>query len=94
MSTYYTGDAIPLKFTITDKDGAVNPSLAIVLIQKPSNKVSNGVEATIDGNAVSYTVPSSITQEAGNYKAYFVCTLAYGDRTHKIEFNVTGNPER
>jgi len=94
MNTYYTGDAVPLKFTITDKDGAVKPSLVMVLIQKPDNTVSNEVEAAIAENEVSYTVPSSITQQKGNYKAYFVCTLSYGERTHKIEFNVIKKPER
>ena len=91
-SPYYTGDAVPLKFTVTDKDGAVNPSLAMVYILMPGNRVSNGVEATIDGNEVSYTVPSDITQRYGKYKAYFVCTLTYGERTHKIEFSVRKNP--
>jgi len=91
---YYSGDVVPLKFTITDADGAVNPSKVVVLILMPGNEVSNGVEAAIDGNAVSYTVPATITQIAGHYKAYFVCTLASGERTHRMEFKITKNPER
>lgn len=92
--TYYTGDSVPLKFTISDKDGAVNPSKVMVLILMPNHGVSSSAEAALDGNEVSYTVPASITREAGSYKAYFVCSLSYGERTHKIEFNVTKNPER
>ena len=91
MTLYYTGDVVPLKFTISDAEGAVNPSAVNVIILKPGNEVTEAT-AAIDGNEVSYTVPPSVTQKDGHYKAYFVCTLTAGERTHKIEFDITRNP--
>lgn len=90
---YYTGDSVPLKFTISDKDGDVTPSAVAVILLQPGNHTQEAT-AAIDGNEVSYTVPTEYTQEKGHYRAYFVCTLTYGERTHKIEFDITPNPER
>ena len=91
--TYYTGDTVPLKFSITDAAGAVNPSAVAVEILKPHNTVITGATAGMDGNVVTYNVPASVTNEQGRYKAYFICTLSFGERTHKIEFNVIANLE-
>ena len=91
MGTYYTGDSIPLSFTVTDKDGAVTPSAAKIAILKPNNIPIAEVDATISTNTVSYTVPGSVTLMVGLYKAFFVLTLSYGERTHKIEFTVEAN---
>ena len=91
--SYYTGDTIPLKFTITDATGAVNPSAVAVEILKPHNTLITGATAGIDGNVVTYNVPASVTNEHGNYKAYFICTLSFGERTHKMEFTIILNPE-
>ena len=91
---YYTGDDVPLKFTVSDADGAVNPSSCVVYILKPTNNYITGTGVAIDGNAISYNVPGSITDIRGLYKAYFVLTLPSGlERTHKIEFTVVTNPE-
>ena len=93
MVAYYTGDTVPLSFNLTDASGAVNPSAATVEILKPHNETTTAVNATIDGNVVSYNIPASVNNEGGHYKAYFVCTLSYGERTHKIEYDVIANPE-
>lgn len=91
---YYTGDNVPLKFTITDAAGAITPSLVEVSILKPHNLFLDHSDAEINGNIVSYLVPTSVTNEGGHYKAYFVITLPeYGGRSHKIEFDVNPNPE-
>jgi len=91
---YYTGDDVPLKFTITDADGDVNPVSCAVHILKPKNELVDDSEAAIDGNEVSYNVPGTVTDEAGTYKAYFVVALPSTlERTHKIEFSVLINPE-
>ena len=91
---YYTGDSVPLKFTVTDSGGAVTPSAAKVGILKPSKVETAEVNATIATNTISYTVPASVTDEQGLYKAYFRLTLTYGERTHKVEFSVIANPEK
>ena len=92
-SPYYTGDSVPIKFTLTDADGVVNPSASKVTILKPDNSETTEVSATVAGNVVTYTVPATVTTIKGTYKAYFVNTLSYGERTHKVEFEVTPNPE-
>ena len=90
---FYTGDNIPLKFTISDKDGVVNPSVAVVWCIKPSSRdYSELGNATIDGNEVSYTVGTGCTGEVGIYKFYFIMTIPAGQRTHKIEKEVIHNP--
>ncbi len=95
MSTpYYTGDGVPLKFTVSDADGDVTPTSCVVHILKPTNEYIDNTEAAVDGNKVSYNVPGSVTATRGLYKAYFVLTLPSElERTHKIEFNVIANPE-
>lgn len=90
--SYYTGDSVPLGFTITDKDGPVTPSAAVVSILKPHGTIIPEVDATITTNTVTYVVPGTITDEEGGYKAYFVMTLSYGERSHKIEFVIQANP--
>ena len=88
---YYTGDRVPLKFTVSNADITSSE----VFILKPSNTMMEGVPAAVDDNTVSYNVPGSVTNEAGRYRAYFVNTLASGgERTHKPEFEVLKNPER
>ena len=90
---YYTGDGVPLKFTVSDDDGAVNPTACEVIILKPTNEVVECASA-VDGNEVSCNVAGSVTTAKGLYKAYFVLTLPSElERTHKIEFNVALNPE-
>jgi hypothetical protein len=89
----YTGDAKPCKFDVTDADGAVNPSSVAVEILKPTNSLLDGGTAGLDGNVVTYTVSGNVTDEEGIYKVYFICTLSYGERTHKIMFPVVRNPE-
>lgn len=89
---YYTGDNVRLGFTITDADGAVNPSVAQVKIVKPDDSVTDIVEATIKGSEVSYIVPIDVTDLAGVYIAYFELTLP-GTliRTHRMSFSITQN---
>lgn len=91
---YYTGDGVPLKFTVSDRDGAVNPSSCKVIILTPHNSLTDEVDAAIDGNEVSYNVPGNVTNAQGTYKTYFILTLPSGaERTHKREFTVIVNPE-
>lgn len=91
---YYTGDGVPLKFTVTDADGAVNPSDCVVHILKPTNEYITDPTVAIDGDEVSYNVGGTATNQTGLYKAYFVVTLPSGlERTHKIEFYIIANPE-
>ncbi len=93
-SQYYTGDGVPLKFLVTDSDGAVNPSACDVLVLKPDNETCDSCTAAIDANEVSCNVGGSVTDKGGLYKVYFVLTLPSGlERTHKIEFTVVNNPE-
>lgn len=94
MSTpYFTGDGVPLKFTISDATGGITPSAVSVTILKPNNSVTDSVPAGIDENQVSYDVPGSVTDIDGRYRAYFVNTLPSGvERTHMIEFEVIRNP--
>lgn len=89
---YFTGDTVPLAFTCTDEDGAVNPVSATVGILAPGNLWITPVSATVVANLVSYNVPNTVTDSDGHYKAYFVVTLSYGERTHTIEFDVKVNP--
>lgn len=90
---YYTRDSVPLKFTVSDADGDVNPTACEVNILKPTNEAATGT-AAIDSNTVSCNVPGSVTTTQGLYKAYFILTLPSElERTHKIEFDVIANPE-
>lgn len=89
---YYTGDSIPLKFTVTDAQGPVTPSAAKVTILKPDASKTMGVDATIVTNTVSYTVPGTVTAKLGKYETFFVVTLSYGERTHRIDFMIEVNP--
>lgn len=90
---YYTGDSVPLKFTVSDDNGDVNPTACVVTVLKPTNEIAE-CTAAIDGNEVSCNVAGSVTVAKGIYKAYFVLTLPSElERTHKIEFNVALNPE-
>jgi len=90
---YYTGDTIPLKFTITDANGAVNPSLVMVTVYKPDKSHEEETAAEISGNEVSYNIPSSVTDISGVYVAYFVCTLPGSQiRTHMVQATVVDNP--
>lgn len=92
---YYTGDGVPLKFTVSDKDGAVNPTSCKVIILTPHNALTDETDAAVDGNEVSYNVPASVTDVDGLYKSYFILTLPSGaERTHKIEFKIVVNPEK
>jgi len=93
ISPYYTGDSVPIRFTITDVNGAVNPISSTVEILKPDNSLTTITNASVNSNIVIYTVPATVTTLQGHYKAYFVNTLSYGERTHKIEFDVKVNPE-
>jgi len=88
---YFAGDTVPLKFTISDSEGGVTPSSVNVCLFKPDRSCVMDT-ATIDGSEVSYNVTS--TGVAGHYRCYFICSLSYGERTHKIEFSITKNPER
>jgi len=91
---YYTGDGVPLKFTVSDADGAVNPSSCVVVILTPHNSVTDEVDAAVDGNEVSYNAPASVNDSDGVYKVYFILTLPSGfERTHKIEYRIIANPE-
>lgn len=90
---YYTGDAVPLKFEISDQDGGVTPSAVKVTIVNSHNDLNGPVDATIDDNTISYTVPGSVNEHHGDYIAYFVCTLGYGERTHKMAYKILPNPE-
>lgn len=90
---YYTGDTIPLKFTITDADGAVNPTQAKVTIIKPDNTAIPEEDAIINDNEVSYLIPVEVTNLSGVYKAFFVCSLPDSQvRTHKMQVTVIDNP--
>ena len=93
MATYYTGDSVPIRLTLTDADGAVNPSACAVTVLKPDNSLTTEASATVNANVVTYTIPGTVTTLKGHYKAYFVNTLSYGERTHKVEFDVASNPE-
>lgn len=93
IAPYYTGDVVPLKFTISDATGAITPLAVEVTIQRPNHVLTESIVADIDSNQVSYDVPISTTTQDGIYKAYFVITLPGGlIRTHKIEFKVIRNP--
>jgi len=92
MSKYYTGDTVPLGFTITDDLGGVEPSDVKVVILNPLHESTNPVDATIDVNEVSYFVPGTVTILSGLYSAFFICTLTYGERTHRIDFRIEDNP--
>ena len=84
-----------LKFLISDAQGSVTPTAAKVVITKPDNTSLDEVDATIDGNEVSYIVPIEATDMAGRYTAYFVLALPnIGIRTHSIDFVVGVNPEK
>lgn len=90
---YYTGDNVPLVFTVTDDDGAVVPTAVDLQISKPDGTVPDIEDAVIDGNEVSYTVTTGTTDMAGGYKAFFVLTLPNGNiRTHQVSFSVVANP--
>ena len=90
---YYTGDRVPLKFTISDADGDVNPTACVVTILKPNNGTAK-CTAAIGGNMVSCNVSGSVNSERGTYRVYFVNTLpSGGERTHKIEYEIIDNPE-
>lgn len=93
---YYTGDAVPLKFKISNAMGAIKPSSVKVIILTPTNGLTEEVDATIDPDEpyeISYCVPGSVNVLQGLYKTYFVNTLSCGERTHKIEYKVAINPE-
>jgi len=94
LEEYYTGDTIPLKFTITDADGTVNPSSVKVTVYKPDKSEEAGADAEIIANEVSYTISGSVTDISGVYSAYFVCTLPSSQiRTHMMQATVVDNPK-
>ena len=92
--SYYIGDNVPLKFKITDAEGDIEPSVVKVIIAKPSNRgiPTSPANADIDGNTVSYKVPTSVTTDDGEYHAFFVCTISAGIRTYQMNFYVYSNP--
>lgn len=94
VEPYFKGDNVPLKFKITDALGNVNPSVVKVIITRPRNRTqpTSPVNADIDGNTVSYLVPSTVTTADGEFHAFFVCTLPYGIRTYQMNFRVYNNP--
>lgn len=89
---YYTGDNVPLKFTCAESGSPVTPTVAKVSILKPDYSLVAEVDATINGNEVSYKVPTTVTDKAGNYKAYFTLTILSQERTHIQYFEVVSNP--
>ena len=90
--SYFTGDNVPLKFTVTEGGVPVTPTVAKVTIVKPNFSMTAEVNATISSNVVSYVVPASVTTLQGYYEAYFVLTISGNERTHKMLFNVVVNP--
>ena len=93
MAEYFTGDNVPLKFKVTDAEGNVNPSAVNVIIRKPHTMaLTEPIPAGVDGNTVSYLVPTSVTTNVGEYHAFFVCELPYGIRTYQMNFSVLSNP--
>ena len=84
---------MPLKFKVTDALGDVNPTAAEVVIYQPRHRaLTNSVDAAIDGNTVSYLVPTTVTMGAGEYHAFFVLELPMGVRTYQMNFTVQDNP--
>jgi len=95
QAEYYTGDTIPLKFTITNADGPVNPTVVKVIIEKPDKTQEDEEDAEISENEVRYTIPSLVTDISAVYTAYFVCTLPNNQtRTHVIHSSVVDNPKQ
>ncbi len=93
VAPYYIGDSVPLKFTITDENGPVNPTNADVKIVKPDDTVVTGYSGSISGNEVTFTVPSSVTDTPGRYTVFFELTLPGSlIRTHPIEFDILWRP--
>jgi hypothetical protein len=93
MENYYTGDTVPVKFTLTDANGPVTPSAVTIQVLRPDSGVVGVSEVFIDDNLVTCYIPGGVTIIAGVYKAYFACMLSYGERTHKVEFLIKANPE-
>jgi len=94
---YYIGDAFPIKFKISDTSGAIKPSAVKVIVLTSYNTLTEEANATIDPDTpyeVSYTVPGSVNVKGGHYRAYCVCSLSYGERTHEVKYDILKNPER
>jgi len=91
-SPYYTGDAVPLEFNVFYKEEAEPVTSATVTIRNGHNLMYDEDDAIVDGNTVTYTVPSSVTEIPGEYAAWFICVFSYGERTHEMIFNILPNP--
>ena len=90
---YYTGDNVPLKFKVTDGLGDVIPTATKVVIYRPRHRaLTEEADATIDGNTVSYLVPTTVTTGSGEYHAFFILNLPMGIRTYQMNFTVKDNP--
>ena len=86
--SYYTGDNIPLEFTIWQSSTPKTPSAATVVILKPDRSSTNSANATIVTNTVSYSVPTSVTTLEGIYTATFTLTIDGNTRSKKMRFTV------
>lgn len=89
---HYTGDNVKLTFTVFDARAELEPTSGTAQIQKPDETILDPETATIEGNKVTYIVPTTVTDSAGSYSCYFELTLPGNYiRTHKIAFNILEN---
>ncbi len=87
--TYFTGDDIVLRFTVSD-DGVAFPPLSTSLqVLLPDGSWRDLGASEIEGNKITHVVPNAVTSLDGDYMALFKMTFA-GDliRQHKMLITV------
>lgn len=89
----YTGDNAPLKFECWEGDTPKTPSSVAVIVYNKSMVVTASGSGGIDGNEVSFTVPTTGTTTPGEHHVFFICTIGGLERTHMMIFDVLPNPK-
>ena len=98
MNTIFVGDTMPLVvlwFLPSDtnqhqfEDAMVSRATVKLIRHAGRSLIIDNEDADVDGNKTSYTIPRTITQEAGIYSAYVTAEFNDGNVvTQKLEFEV------
>lgn len=84
---YFEGDEVPLKFKAKGKN--VELLSARVSVFSDKGEVLHDAPCQIEGDVVSFTIPSSATELASDYRADFTVYFSPDiTRTHIIRFHI------
>lgn len=86
---YFQGDPVPLKFKVQVKENDIALSSARVSVFSGKEEVIHDAPCEIEKNLVTFTVPSGVTKNVGDYRADFTVQFAPNvTRSHIIRFHI------